>query len=40
MDNLWADAQMGGIEVEESEISIEEFDNLFCRDANTPPEDH
>jgi hypothetical protein len=39
MDNVWADAQMIGIEVEESEIPVEEFDRLFRCEASTPPED-
>jgi hypothetical protein len=39
MDNLWVDTQAGGIEVEEFEISIEEFDNLFRHEANIPSED-
>lgn len=39
MDNVWADAQMIGIEVEESEIPVEEFDRLFGCEASTPPED-
>lgn len=38
MDN-WVDTQMEGILVEEHDISLEEFNNLFSREVNTQSDD-
>jgi hypothetical protein len=39
MDTLWSELQTKGIEVEERELSQEEFERLFRREQEPAPAD-